>query len=84
MATGDLNFSKGAFLPGETVNLFAGDVTPSLPDVSLAKSAVAAADGSAVFTGVNRTMTQHSKVVPVTTVGLGATSARRIMGLPSP
>jgi hypothetical protein len=84
MASGDLNYSAGAFLSGETVNLKAKDVTPELPLIDLAKSAVVAANGSAAFTAVGRTMTQHGATVPLYAVAVGATSGRQIGALSEP
>ena len=82
MAAGDLKFSKAAFVAGETVNLYAVDTTPGMPDISLAKSAVAAADGSAAFAGLTATVVQHGQTVKLICAGLGATSARRVQGIP--
>jgi len=82
MATGDLNYGYGAFAAGETVNLFAQDVTPGSALISLAKTATAAASGGAAFTGVATTMAQHGATVPVYAVAIGATSGRSIGGVP--
>ena len=78
MATGDVAFGYGAFAPGETVNLSARDITPGVVPVSLAKSGVAAANGSLTIAAVPATVTQHGTTQPVYPVGVGATSGRTI------
>lgn len=84
MATGDVVYGYGAFAPGETVNLYAKDVSPGGANISLAKSGVAAATGGVTIAGVARTMTQHGVTVRAEVVGVGATSARQIGAVPAP
>jgi len=84
MASGDVSFGFGAFAPGETVNLSARDITPGMPAVSLAKSGVAATDGSLTIATVPATTVQHGATLPVRPVGVGATSGRTIGGFRVP
>jgi hypothetical protein len=83
MAAGDVTFSPAAFLPGETVNVFASDITPSLPDIATGKTGVAGVGGGLTVAAVAQTMTQHGATVPVYAVGVGATSGRRVGAVPA-
>jgi hypothetical protein len=84
MAAGDVVFSYGAFLPGETVNLAARDITPSIAPVSLAKSGVVASNGGVTIATVPATVVQHGSTQKVYPIGTGATSGRVIGGFVTP
>lgn len=82
MAAGDVTWSAGSFLTGETVNVFARDITPSMPDITTGKSGVVGA-GALTVAAVGQTMTMHGTVQPVYAIGVGATSGRRIGAVPA-
>lgn len=84
MATGDVTYGYGTFLPGETVNLAARDITPGVTPVSLAKSGVVAANGGLTIAAVPATVVQHGTTQKVFAVGTGATSGRVVGCVPAP